>query len=89
VFDQFQNRHNRPGEPRWIGPKILTGAAAGLMLAGGLCGFGAIQPRGNEEFGGPVSVFGFGAFLLSVIVLLIGALVFVVELFLSARREKD
>ncbi|SEG65144.1 hypothetical protein SAMN05421819_4013 [Bryocella elongata] len=87
MFDQFQNRNNRPGEPRWIGPKILAGAAVGLLVAAGLCGAGSLQGRGNEEFGGPMSMIGFGVFLLTVVVLLIGGLVFVVELILSARRR--
>lgn len=64
------------------GVKIIIGAAVGMLLSLGLCGLGAALTPGLNRLG----FVGAGVFLLSLLGLLIGFLVVIVE-WISGRRK--
>ena len=64
------------------GVKILIGAAVGMLLSLGLCGLGSVMTPGLSRLG----VVGAVVFLLSLLGLLIGFLVMIVE-WISGRKK--
>jgi hypothetical protein len=71
---------------KWIGPMIMAGGAAGVLLAFGLCGTGAAFS--SYTAGGVLAVAGLVVLGLGVLALLVGGILFVVELILSGSRGK-
>jgi hypothetical protein len=86
MTDHLEERPNRAPEPRWFGPRILAGAAAGLLVAAGMCGV-SLKWHGHEGLNG-LGVFAFLVAGASALALLIGAIVFVIELFTNSRRKE-
>lgn len=83
MLDEYQKQ---PEGPRWIGPKMMAGAVAGLLLSLGLCGVGSAL---HFETGGSVlNTLGAGLFLLSCGVILLGVAVFIVELIITMARGR-
>ena len=66
-----------------VGVKILVGSAVGLLLSLGLCGLGAALTPGLNRLG----FVGAGVFLLSLLGLLIGFLVMLVEWISGTRKD--
>ncbi len=83
MFDQFQDK---PEEPAWIGPKILIGAAAAMLLSFGLCGIGIGVHIGNGL--GILSRLGFWLFFISIAAIVIGVIITVVEVIIAISRGK-
>jgi hypothetical protein len=83
MFDQEKEVR---GESLWIGPKMMAGAVAGVLLSLGLCGAGTSLHFGNGM--GVLRTVGLWLFLLSCLVLLIGMVVLVVEVVLAMVRKR-
>jgi len=66
------------------GVKIIIGAAVGMLLSLGLCGLGSALTPGLNRLG----VVGAGVFLLSLLGLLIGFLVVIVEWISGLRKDR-
>ena len=73
-------------EPRWIGPKMLAGGIAGIIVSLGLCG--AASGLGQATRLGVLSMIGLVLFLASLLVTVVGVVVFVIELFVVTARGR-
>jgi len=83
MFDQFKNK---PEAPAWIGPKVLIGAAAAMLLSFGLCGIGQGLLKGTGI--GVLGMLGIYLFGLSVLAILVGGVITVVEIIIAIARGK-
>jgi hypothetical protein len=76
----------RAKKRRWIGPIIMAAGAATMLLAFGLCAASGALPTSSGP--GELSGIGVVLFVLALLALLVGGVMFVVELIVSASRGK-
>jgi hypothetical protein len=84
VFDRFRNPDH--DGPKWIGAKVVAGAAAGMLLSLGLCGL-----RTAFHFGTGIGVINLAAiviFVLSFLLGLTGGVLLLVEAIVAMIKRK-